>query len=56
MLVLSRKKDETVEIRDANGNVILRVKVCQIRGNQVRLGIEALDNLKVKRGELKWKS
>lgn len=47
MLVLSRKKNESIII---NGNI--RVTVIAIRGNHVRLGIEAPEAIGVFREEL----
>ena len=47
MLVLSRKKNESIII---NGDV--RIEVLQIKGNQVRLGIVAPDTMKILRSEL----
>jgi len=47
MLVLSRKTDETIII---DGGI--RVTVVSIRGNQVRLGIEAPGSVKIFREEL----
>jgi len=47
MLVLSRKLNETIVI---NGNI--RVTVVGLRGNQVRLGIEAPDSVAIFRQEL----
>ena len=47
MLVLTRKKEETIRIGE---NII--VKVVRIRGNTVRIGIEAPTSLSVRRGEL----
>jgi carbon storage regulator len=47
MLVLSRKLNETIVI----GNNI-RIKVVGISGGQVRIGIEAPDDIKVMREEL----
>jgi len=47
MLVLSRKLNETIVI---NGNI--RVTVVGLRGNQVRLGIEAPDSIAIFREEL----
>jgi carbon storage regulator len=47
MLVLSRKLGQTIII---NGNV--RVTVVSIRGNQIRLGIEAPNSVKIFREEL----
>ena len=47
MLVLSRKKNESIVI---NGNI--RIEVLQIKGKQIRLGITAPSIMKVLRGEL----
>jgi carbon storage regulator len=46
MLILTRKVDEIVVIGDN-----IKVKVIQIRGKQVRLGIEAPPDLLVLRAE-----
>lgn len=47
MLVLSRKTDESILI---DGNI--RVTVLGLRGNQVRLGIEAPGQVRILREEL----
>ena len=47
MLVLSRKKNEEVVI---NGNI--RVVIVEIRGDKVRLGIEAPKDIDVHRKEV----
>jgi carbon storage regulator len=47
MLVLSRKLDETIVI---DGDI--RITVIGIRGNQVRLGIDAPDSVPIFREEL----
>lgn len=47
MLVLSRKLDETIII---NGNI--RVTVIEIKGNKVRLGIEAPPDVPIHRQEI----
>lgn len=47
MLVLSRKKDQVLRIGD---EVIL--KVIEVRGGVVRLGIDAPDHVSILRGEL----
>jgi len=47
MLVLTRKLDETIVIgEDVN------VRVIKLQGNRVRLGIEAPEDVNVRRGEL----
>ena len=48
MLVLSRKKNESIVI---DGNIV--IEVVQVKGNQVRLGINAPRNVRILRGELK---
>jgi carbon storage regulator len=48
MLVLSRKRNETIII---DGDI--RIMVVDIRGNQVRLGIEAPDSVRIVRRELR---
>ncbi len=46
MLILTRKVDEVILIGDD-----IRIKIVEIRGKQVRLGIEAPDHLSIKRIE-----
>jgi carbon storage regulator len=46
MLILTRKVDEVILIGDD-----IRIKVVEIRGKQVRLGIEAPAHLAIKRLE-----
>lgn len=48
MLVLARKKEETIVI---DGNI--EIKVLQIKGNTIRLGVTAPRDVRVLRGELK---
>ena len=47
MLVLSRKKNETIVIDD-----IAEIEVLKIQGKTVRLGIKAPSTVKILRGEL----
>jgi carbon storage regulator len=47
MLILTRKEDETILIGE-----YISIKVVEIRGNQVRLGIEAPAGVSIIRGEL----
>ena len=47
MLVLSRKKNESIVI---NGDI--RIEILQIKGKQILLGITAPSSMKVLRGEL----
>ena len=52
MLVLSRKTDETIHI----GNDIV-IRICQINGSTIRIGIDAPKEISIKRGELiNWES
>lgn len=48
MLVLSRKKNERIMI--AGG--LIKVNVVEIRGDKVRLGIEAPDDVSIDREEV----
>ena len=47
MLVLSRKNSEEVLVGDD-----IRLRILSIRGNTVRIGIEAPRSVSIKRGEL----
>jgi carbon storage regulator len=47
MLVLSRKADESIIIDDR-----ITIKILEVRGNQIRLGIEAPKEIPVLRKEL----
>jgi carbon storage regulator len=47
MLVLSRQKDESIMIGDG-----IRITIVDVRGEKVRLGIEAPKDVKVFRSEL----
>jgi len=47
MLVLSRKKNESIVISDN-----IRIEVLKVSGNTVRIGIQAPREVKVLRGEL----
>ena len=47
MLVLSRKKDEAIVLRDD-----IHIVVVEIRGDKVRLGIEAPNEVSVHRKEV----
>lgn len=48
MLVLSRRKDETILVGDD-----IRIVVVEIRENSVRLGVEAPKGLRVDRSEVR---
>jgi len=47
MLVLSRKKNQSIVIGDH-----VTVTVLEVRGNQIRLGIEAPKDVVIRRSEL----
>ena len=47
MLVLSRKEGETLIIGDD-----IRVTIAQVRGNRVKVGVDAPSSVQIKRGEL----
>jgi carbon storage regulator len=53
MLVLSRKKEESVVVGGSNGfERMLKVTVLEIQGGRVRLGFEVNRNLPVHRSEV----
>ena len=47
MLVLSRRKSESIRIGDE-----IRIKLIDVRGKTVRIGIEAPDHVSILRAEL----
>ena len=47
MLVLSRKKDQSIRINDD-----IVITITQIKGQQVRIGVEAPQDVTIRRGEL----
>jgi carbon storage regulator len=47
MLILSRKPDESIVIDDR-----ITIKILEVRGNQIRLGIEAPKEISIMREEL----
>lgn len=47
MLVLSRKEGESIYVGDD-----IVVHVCRISGNRVQIGIEAPDDMRIRRSEL----
>ena len=49
MLVLTRKVEDIVKIGDH-----ITVKVVRVNGNQVRLGIEAPNDIPITRGEIDY--
>jgi carbon storage regulator CsrA len=51
MLVLSRKQDEELVIKDELTGEVIRVAVVEIRGNKTRIGISASERFTVLRPE-----
>ncbi len=49
MLVLSRKLDQAIVIGDD-----IRVRILKIKGNTIRIGIEAPDDVRIIRSELEF--
>lgn len=49
MLVLTRKKNQNVHIGEG-----IIIHVFQVKGKVVRLGIEAPNNVKITRGEIRF--
>ena len=47
MLVLGRKEEQTIQIGDD-----IRVTILRIKGNCVRVGVEAPEQVRILRGEL----
>lgn len=52
MLVLCRKEGQKIVLCDKDGNVIATVSVQRIVGSKVRLGIDAIRDVKVYRQEV----
>ena len=52
MLVLSRRRDEAIVIRNRFGTEI-RLMVVDVKGNKVRLGIEAPADIDIAREEVR---
>ena len=52
MLALTRKLDEDLELRSPSGEVLATIKVLEVRGARVRLGIEAPKDVSIVRKEL----
>ncbi len=49
MLVLSRKKNESIVIGDD-----ISIRVVAVRGNRVRIAIDAPEHIRIRRGELEF--
>lgn len=52
MLVLSRKLNQKIVVRDANDQQLLELTVVLVRGDKVRLGFKAEPTVKVNRLEV----
>jgi carbon storage regulator CsrA len=52
MLALTRRLDEDLELRTPVGEVLAVIKILEVRGGRVRLGIEAPPEVAIIRKEL----
>lgn len=52
MLVLTRRREESVLVRDEVTGELLKIKVVRMKGSQVQLGFEASSRYKIFRDEL----
>jgi carbon storage regulator CsrA len=52
MLVLTRKKHETIILTSPDGQTRIRIVQVDIRGDKSRIGIEALRDWLINRGEI----
>lgn len=52
-LVLSRQRDQYIDITDTQSGEVVSVFIVAIRGDKVRLGIEASERFEVDRREIK---
>jgi carbon storage regulator CsrA len=52
MLALTRRLDEDLELRNPVGEVLAVIKILEVRGGRVRLGIEAPPEIAIVRKEL----
>lgn len=51
MLILTRSLTQSIVVQDDDGNTVCNIRVIEVRGKQVRLGIDA-DGYKILRSEL----
>ncbi len=54
MLVLTRRDCESIDLRDIITGETITVKVLEIRGSSVRIGVEASSEWNIKRSEIEW--
>ncbi len=52
MLILTRRIGETIVISDKEGNVVAKATVLGVKGNQVRVGVDAPKDVSVHREEI----
>ena len=52
MLVLTRKKEEVIDI-EVGGDIKISVKILNIAGNRVKLGVSAPRDIIIRRAEVK---
>lgn len=51
MLILTRRMNETIVIEDGSGNLV-EVTLLSVKGNQVRIGVNAPKDIQVNRKEI----
>lgn len=51
MLVLSRRTNQTINLGTSDGPIV--ITICRITSNKVRVGVDAPQEINIKRGELK---
>ena len=52
MLILSRHKNESIVVSDAQGNKLAEIMVTELRGDKVRLGLTAEKSINIDRQEV----
>lgn len=52
-LILSRQRDQYIDITDTHSGEVVSLFIVDIRGDKVRLGIEASERFEVDRREIK---
>lgn len=52
MLILSRKEEQTIQIRDTETNDLIVIKVIQVRHHTASIGVDAPRKYEILRGEI----
>ena len=52
MLILSRFRNEIIDIEDTKTGTSVQVMVVDIRGDKIRIGVEAPDHVSINRREI----